>query len=92
MYQLQTPQSQIIHVLGHQDDDKKFDELEIPANLNIEADIVATIKATTLINTHLLSLTFAIYINDHYIPYKFERELRLFHFQDKAKYFFYEQV
>ena len=81
--QLQTPQFQIIHVRGHQDDDKTFDMLEIPAKLNIEDDIVAT----TPINTHLLSAPFTIYINDRYIPYQFERELRMYHFQDKAKKF-----
>ena len=67
--QIQTPQFQIIHVRGHQDDDKTFEELEILAQFNIKADIVATTKATTPINTHLLSAPFAIYINDRYIPY-----------------------
>ena len=62
--QLQTPQSQIIHVRGHQDDDKTFQELEIPRQLYIEANIVATTKAIIPINTHLLSDPFAIYIND----------------------------
>ena len=85
--QLQTPQFQTIHVRGHQDDDKIFEELEIPAQLNIEADIVATAKATPPINTHLLSAPFTIYINDRYIPYTFERELRLYHFQEKATQF-----
>ena len=33
--QIKTPQFQIIHVCGHQDDDKIFEEFEIPAQLNI---------------------------------------------------------
>ena len=85
--QLQTPKFQILHVRGHQDDEKTFDEFEIPIKLNIEADIVVTTKATTPINTHLLSVPFAIYIHDRYIPYKFEKDLRLHHIQDEAKKF-----
>ena len=35
----------------------------------------------------MLSAPFAIYINDRYIPYKFERELRMYHFQEEVKQF-----
>ena len=75
--QIQTPKFQIIHVRGRQDDVKTIEELDAPAKLNIEANIVATIKARTPINIHLLSALFTIYFNERYIPYQFERELRL---------------
>ena len=42
---------------------KTIEELDIPEKLNIEADIKATTKARTTINTHLLSVPFAIYIS-----------------------------
>ena len=57
---------------GHQDNITTIEELDTPAKLNIEVDIVATTKARTPINTHLLSASFAIYINARYIPYQFE--------------------
>ena len=66
--QIQNPQFQILHVRGHQDEVKTIEELDIPAELNIEADIDATTKARTPINTHLLSAPFAIYIKGRYIP------------------------
>ena len=74
--QIQNPQFQIFHVRGHQDEVKTIEELDIPAKLNIEADIEATTKARTPINTQILSAPFAINIKGRYIPHQFERELR----------------
>ena len=85
--QIQNPQFQIIHVRGHQDDVKTIEELDIPAKLNIKADIAETTKSRTPINTHLLSAPFAIYIKGRYIPYQFERELRHQHFSEEGKQF-----
>ena len=82
--QIQTPEFQIIYVRGHQDDEKTIEELDTPAKLNIEIDIVATTKTIKPINTHLLSAPFAIYINEKYIPYQFKRELRLQQFSEEA--------
>ena len=73
---IQNPQFHLLHVRGHQDDVKTLAELDIPAKLNIEADIEATTKARTPINTQLLSAPFAIYIKGRYIPHQFECELR----------------
>ena len=72
---------------GHQDDEKTNAELDTPAKLNIETDLVATSKATTPINTNLLSAPFAIYVNAKYIPYHFEREIRLQQFREEARSF-----
>ena len=69
-------QFQLLHIRGHQDEVKTIVELDIPAKLNIEADIEATTKVRTPINTHLLSAPFAIYIKGRYIPHQFEQELR----------------
>ena len=51
------------------DDVKTIAELDVPAKLNTEADIAATTKARTPINTHLLSAPFAIYIKRRHIPH-----------------------
>ena len=83
----QNPQFQILHVRGHQDEVKTIEKIDIPAKLNIEADIEATSKARTPINTHLLSAPFAINIKGRYIPHQFERELRQQHFREEAKNF-----
>ena len=85
--QIQNPQIQLLHVRGHQDEVKTIAELDIPAKLNIEADIEATTKARTPINTHLLSTPFAIYIKGWYIPRQFERKRRQKHFREEAKQF-----
>ena len=84
---IQTKQFTIIHVRGHQDDEKTIEELDTPSKLNSEADILATTKATTSINTHLLSAPFTIYINARYIPYHFEREIRMQQFSKEARLF-----
>ena len=78
--QIQNPQFQLLHVRGHQDEVKTIAELDIPAKINVEADIEGTTKARTPINTHLLSAPFAIYIKGRYIPQQFERKLRQQHF------------
>ena len=85
--QIQNPHFQLLHVRGHQDEVKTIEELDIPAKINIEADIEAITKARTPINTHLLSAPFAIYIKGRYIPHQFERELRKQHFREEAKKF-----
>ena len=84
---IQTKQFTIIHVKGHQDYEKTTEELDTPAKFKIEADIVATTKATTPINTHLLSALFAIYIIARYIPYHFKREIRMQQFSKEARLF-----
>ena len=56
------PYFQILHIYWHQYNNKKYEELEIPAQLNINADTLATAHFITSINTHILS-TSAIYIN-----------------------------
>ena len=68
------PNFQIVHIRGHQDENKKYGELDTPAKLNINADTLRKTHFTTLINAHILSEPFAIYVNEIYIPYKFERE------------------
>ena len=87
LLKLQTVQRNLLHVKGHQDDEKTNAELDTPAKLNIEADLVATSKATTPINTHLLSAPFAIYVNTRYTPYHFERKIRLQQFRSEARSF-----
>ena len=53
----------------------------------MEADKLTTTRAKAPINTPLLSTFFSMYVNDHSISYKFERELRSHHFQKEAQGF-----
>lgn len=66
----------ILHIRGQQDANEKYEELHTPAQLNINANTLATTHTKTPINTHILSVPFAIYVNKKYIPYKFERGIR----------------
>ena len=54
----------IEHIKGHQDDKVKYNELDTKAQLNIDADSIATGTASIPINTHAISLPFAMYINN----------------------------
>ena len=67
----------ILHIREHQGVKNEYTELDIPARLNIEADTLGTAHSTTSININILSDPFAIYVNEKYVPYKFEREITL---------------
>ena len=64
------------HVKGHQDNLKSWDELTIPEYLNIQADLIATKKAKSPLNTPLPSSPFAIYIHQQYIHLNFQQRIR----------------
>ena len=66
---------EILHILGHQYEQNNNEELETPARLNIKADTLVITHSTTPVNTHIISTPFVIYVNEKYIPYKFEREI-----------------
>ena len=56
------------HVKGHQDKQKKWENLTIPARLNIQADELIGNNATVSINNHITNTSLALYINGKYIP------------------------
>ena len=76
----------IHHVFGHQDDKKRKDLL-IYANLNIDADHLATTSATIPINTHVSSMPFALYVKTKYIHNKVDHHIRQHSHADEAREF-----
>ena len=51
-------------------------KLSIKARLNVDADKIATNNASIPKNTHISSATLIMYINNKYIHYKFDFNLR----------------
>ena len=45
----------------------------------MNVDTLTIIHSTIPINIRILSTPFAIYVNEKYIPYKFEREIQSSH-------------
>ena len=77
----------IYHVFGHQDDKTKRKDLSIYANLNIDADHLATTSATIPINTHVSSMPFAVYVKAKYIHNKVDHHIRQHSHANEARKF-----
>ena len=54
----------IEHILGHQDDKGKYENLSIEARINVDADKITTKNASILNNTHISSAPLIMYINN----------------------------
>ena len=67
----------ISHFIEHQDEDKKYEMLDIPARLNMDANEIVTSYIKLLINNHLLFTPFTIYIQGNYTPFHFDREIQI---------------
>ena len=63
------------HVKIHQDDSCVYEELKLPAKLNIQADKTATQHARKPINNHFIASPFAIYIENNYISHNMDRNI-----------------
>jgi len=48
----------------------------LTAKLNVQADKIATYNARKLINTHLITSPFAIYVANNYIPHNIDNKIR----------------
>ena len=64
------------HIKSHQDDKCSYGKLPLPAKLNVQADKIATHHARKPINTHLLTSSFAIYVQNKYIPHNIDSKIR----------------
>ena len=80
-------QFSIQHVLGHQDENTHESKLSIEAKLNIETDEIATKNAKLPINTHAISSSFEVYVNDLYIHHKIDRYIRSQSHEKEARTF-----
>ena len=77
----------IEHVKGHQDDKITYNDLDVKALLNIDADSIATSTSTIPINTHAISLPFAMYINNKYIHHRSDHSVRIDSHKNEAQLF-----
>ena len=57
-------------------DDRSYDELLLSAKLNVQADTIATHHSRKLINTHLVTSPFVIYVDNKYISRNIDRKIR----------------
>ena len=81
----------IQHVFGHQNDKTKWKDLSKYANLNINADHLATTSAFIPINTHIKSIPFEVYANKNYIHNKVDHQIRQQSRADEARDFLMEK-
>lgn len=88
LLKISPPNFNILHIHKHQDDNNKYAELDILAQLNIETYALETTHSTTPINTYIMSSPLAIYLNKRYILYKLDRKIRSNQFQNGAKLFY----
>ena len=68
-------QFSIQHILGHQDSNTSQLDLIVEAKLNITADKTATTNAKLLINTHMISSPFEVYVNGQYTHHNIDRSI-----------------
>ena len=73
----------IQHIFGHQDDKTQRKDLSIYVKLNIDADHLATNFAAIPINTHVISMFFAVYVKTKYIHNKVDHHIsQQFHVEE----------
>ena len=77
----------IEHTLSHQDDLKKYEKLSIKARLNVDADKIATKNASIPKKYSPFSAPLIIYINNKYIHYNFDHNIRRYAHANDAKIF-----
>ena len=65
----------IIHTKGHQDYFKKSEDLIIPEQIHITADLIATSKAKPPVNISLPTDPFSIYVNCTYTHIHFQKRI-----------------
>ena len=67
----------IEHVKSHQDDKIQYKDLDIKAQLSIDADSIATTTSTILINTNTIALPFVMYIDHKYTHHRLDHYIRV---------------
>ena len=70
---------------SHEDTLSSYDNLTSNARLNIEADDTVSKNATHRINTHILTDTFTIYVNNKYAHHRIDHHIRINTHAQKAK-------
>ena len=70
----------------------KIKYLSTYANLNIDADHLATTSATIPINAHVNSMPFEVYVKTKYIHNNVDRHIRQQSHADEAREFFMQNI
>ena len=66
----------ITHIAAHQDDNTNYGDLSVNAQLNVDADYLATKNITLPLNQHLESQPFALYMNEKYLHANISKDIR----------------
>ena len=66
----------ITHIAAHQDDNTKYSGLSVNAQLNVDADYLATKTITLPLNQHLGSQPFVLYVNGKYVHANISKDIR----------------
>ena len=77
----------IEYVKGHQDDKINYNDLDIKAYLNIDADSIATSTATIPINIHAIALPFVMYIINKYTHHRPDHSIRIVSYKHESQLF-----
>ena len=77
----------IENVKGHQDNKLDYNELDTKAQLNIDADSIASATASIPINTHAVSLPFSMYLNNQYTHHRPDYSIRIASHQHETQIF-----
>lgn len=77
----------ILHIASHQDDNTNYNNLPVYAQLNVDADHLATKNITLPLNKHLESQLFTLYMNGKYLHVNISKDIRAKSHEKKARQF-----
>ena len=77
----------ILYTTSHQDDNTNYNNLPVYAQLNVDADHLATKNITLPLNKHLDSRIFALYMNGKYLHANISKDIRAKSHEKKARQF-----
>ena len=75
------------HVNSHQDDTIVYEDLNLSAKLNNQADKISTTNTSKQISTYLITSPFVIYIANKSIRYSIDRKICYVSYSNQAKIF-----
>ena len=77
----------ITNIAAHRDDNTNYGDLSMNAQLNVDADYLATKNITLPLNQHLESQPFALYMNGKYIHANISKDIRARSHEKEARLF-----
>ena len=77
----------ITHIAAHQNDNTNYGDLPVNAQLNVDADYLATKNITLPLIQHLESQPFALYMNGKYLHANISKDIRAKNYEKEASLF-----